>query len=82
MELKALKAGVNVSEEQQEIIRSEVDLLNRICNLLDSPEFKELIASHKRYMDAISTAYGVPEALWHQPKSSGLTLEMIKEASK
>lgn len=50
--------------------------------LIDSPEFTEFIASRKRYYDAISTAYGVPEALWNQPRSSGLTLDTIREVSK
>ena len=67
--------------DSERLAAIETDLLNRICNLFDAPEYKELVAAHKRYLDAISAAYGVPEAIWHQSQSSGLALETIKEAS-
>lgn len=70
------------SEEQRQIIRAEIDLLNRACALIDCPEFAEFVASRQRYYDVISAAYGVPEAIWNQSKSSGVALETIKEASK
>lgn len=63
-----LEFAPSEGEIRQAIIQAEVELLNRACMLIDSPEFKEFIAARQRYDDVTSIAYGVPESIWYQPK--------------